>query len=206
MQGNREFLVEVLMLSLLAEHPNLVTLLGYCTDGDHRILVYEYMARGSLEDHLLDLPPGAAALDWTTRMRIAQGAARGLEHLHDAARPPVIYRDFKASNILLDTVRSTPTTYVRAKIKTAMAATHVVHAKLHLHVGVIINAKLNSFSSLLYMGSTTTPSSPTSGSPRTAPPPARATSPPASWAPTATPRRSTSPQVNHARTRQLMLC
>uniref|UniRef100_A0A0E0EV29 non-specific serine/threonine protein kinase n=1 Tax=Oryza meridionalis TaxID=40149 RepID=A0A0E0EV29_9ORYZ len=102
MQGNREFLVEVLMLSLLAEHPNLVTLLGYCTDGDHRILVYEYMARGSLEDHLLDLPPGAAALDWTTRMRIAQGAARGLEHLHDAARPPVIYRDFKASNILLD--------------------------------------------------------------------------------------------------------
>uniref|UniRef100_A0A0E0M4U1 non-specific serine/threonine protein kinase n=1 Tax=Oryza punctata TaxID=4537 RepID=A0A0E0M4U1_ORYPU len=102
MQGNREFLVEVLMLSLLAEHPNLVTLLGYCTDADHRILVYEYMPRGSLEDHLLDLPPGATALDWTTRMRIAQGAARGLEHLHDAARPPVIYRDFKASNILLD--------------------------------------------------------------------------------------------------------
>uniref|UniRef100_J3N0E0 Protein kinase domain-containing protein n=2 Tax=Oryza brachyantha TaxID=4533 RepID=J3N0E0_ORYBR len=101
MQGTREFLVEVLMLSLL-EHPNLVTLLGYCTDADHRILVYEYMPRGSLEDHLLDLPPGSASLDWTTRMRVAQGAARGLEHLHDAARPPVIYRDFKASNILLD--------------------------------------------------------------------------------------------------------
>ncbi|KAF0911473.1 hypothetical protein E2562_011125 [Oryza meyeriana var. granulata] len=101
MQGTREFLVEVLMLSLL-EHPNLVTLLGYCTDADHRILVYEYMPRGSLEDHLLDLPPGASSLDWTTRMRVAQGAARGLEHLHDAARPPVIYRDFKASNILLD--------------------------------------------------------------------------------------------------------
>uniref|UniRef100_A0A0D9XH44 Glucomannan synthase n=1 Tax=Leersia perrieri TaxID=77586 RepID=A0A0D9XH44_9ORYZ len=101
MQGTREFLVEVLMLSLL-EHPNLVTLLGYCTDAEHRMLVYEYMPRGSLEDHLLDLPPGAAALDWTTRMRIAQGAARGLEHLHDAARPPVIFRDFKASNILLD--------------------------------------------------------------------------------------------------------
>ncbi|KAG8057823.1 hypothetical protein GUJ93_ZPchr0002g26418 [Zizania palustris] len=101
MQGTREFLVEVLMLSLL-EHPNLVTLLGYCTDADHRMLVYEYMPLGSLEDHLLDLPPGASALDWTTRMRIAQGAARGLEHLHDAASPPVIYRDFKASNILLD--------------------------------------------------------------------------------------------------------
>lgn len=51
-QGNREFLVEVLMLSLL-HHPNLVKLLGYCADGDQRILVYEYMPLGSLEDHLL---------------------------------------------------------------------------------------------------------------------------------------------------------
>jgi hypothetical protein len=51
-QGNREFLVEVLMLSLL-HHPNLVKLLGYCTDSDQRILVYEYMPKGSLEDHLL---------------------------------------------------------------------------------------------------------------------------------------------------------
>lgn len=51
-QGNREFLVEVLMLSLL-HHPNLVNLVGYCTDGDQRLLVYEYMALGSLADHLL---------------------------------------------------------------------------------------------------------------------------------------------------------
>lgn len=51
-QGNREFLVEVLMLSLL-HHSNLVNLVGYCADGDQRILVYEYMANGSLEDHLL---------------------------------------------------------------------------------------------------------------------------------------------------------
>ncbi|CAN6223320.1 unnamed protein product [Urochloa humidicola] len=102
MQGTREFLVEALMLSLL-KHPNLVTLLGFCTDADNRMLVYEYMPLGSLEDHLLDLPPGRPPLDWATRMRVAQGAARGLEYLHDAARPPVIYRDFKASNILLDT-------------------------------------------------------------------------------------------------------
>lgn len=54
-QGNREFLVEVLMLSLL-HHPNLVNLVGYCADGDQRILVYEYMANGSLEDHLLGKP------------------------------------------------------------------------------------------------------------------------------------------------------
>jgi serine/threonine protein kinase len=50
-QGNREFLVEVLMLSLL-HHPNLVRLIGYCADGDQRLLVYEYMLLGSLENHL----------------------------------------------------------------------------------------------------------------------------------------------------------
>lgn len=52
LQGNREFLVEVLMLSLL-HHQNLVNLIGYCADGDQRLLVYEYMPLGSLEDHLL---------------------------------------------------------------------------------------------------------------------------------------------------------
>ncbi|XP_009378601.2 probable serine/threonine-protein kinase PBL23 [Pyrus x bretschneideri] len=100
-QGNREFLVEVLILSLL-HHPYLVNLVGYCADGDQRILVYEYMANGSLEDHLLDLTPGKKPLDWNTRMTIAAGAAKGLEYLHEQANPPVIYRDFKASNILLD--------------------------------------------------------------------------------------------------------
>ncbi|XVF77547.1 hypothetical protein PTKIN_Ptkin14bG0053800 [Pterospermum kingtungense] len=100
-QGNREFLVEVLMLSLL-NHPNLVKLVGYCADGDQRILVYEYMANGSLEDHLLDIAPEKKPLDWNTRIKIAVGAAKGLEYLHETADPPVIYRDFKASNILLD--------------------------------------------------------------------------------------------------------
>ncbi|KAL3612635.1 hypothetical protein D5086_003655 [Populus alba] len=100
-QGNREFLVEVLMLSLL-HHPNLVSLVGYCADGDQRILVYEYMINGSLEDHLLELAPDKKPLDWNTRMKIAEGAARGLEYLHESANPPVIYRDFKASNVLLD--------------------------------------------------------------------------------------------------------
>ncbi|KAI3787287.1 hypothetical protein L1987_41650 [Smallanthus sonchifolius] len=100
LQGNREFLVEVLMLSLL-HHPNLVNLIGYCADGDQRLLVYEFMPLGSLEDHLHDLPPDREALDWNTRMKIAAGAARGLEFLHDKANPPVIYRDFKSSNILL---------------------------------------------------------------------------------------------------------
>ncbi|KAL8045946.1 hypothetical protein ABFX02_08G147100 [Erythranthe guttata] len=100
-QGNREFLAEVLTLSL-AHHPNLVNLIGYCADGRQRILVYEYMHQGSLEDHLLDLPPMKKPLDWYTRMQIARGAAKGLEYLHDTANPPIIFRDFKASNILLD--------------------------------------------------------------------------------------------------------
>ncbi|XVF87706.1 hypothetical protein PTKIN_Ptkin18bG0142000 [Pterospermum kingtungense] len=101
MQGNREFFSEVLMLSLV-HHPNLVNLIGYCADGDQKILVYEYMANGSLEHHILGLVPGQEPLDWNTRMKVAEGAAKGLEYLHDFADPPIIYRDFKASNILLD--------------------------------------------------------------------------------------------------------
>ncbi|KAK3407076.1 probable serine/threonine-protein kinase PBL7 isoform X2 [Eucalyptus grandis] len=89
------------MLSLL-HHPNLVNLIGYCADGDQRLLVYEYMPLGSLEDHLHDASPGKKQLDWNTRMKVAAGAAKGLEYLHDRASPPVIYRDLKCSNILLD--------------------------------------------------------------------------------------------------------
>ncbi|XP_039001788.1 probable serine/threonine-protein kinase PBL23 [Hibiscus syriacus] len=101
LQGSREFFSEVLMLSLV-NHPNLVNLIGYCADGDQRILVYEYMANGSLENHLLDVPSGKEPLDWNTRMKVAQGAAKGLEYLHDITDPPIIYCDFNASNILLD--------------------------------------------------------------------------------------------------------
>ncbi|CAN6326545.1 unnamed protein product [Urochloa humidicola] len=100
-QGNREFLVEVLMLSLL-HHPNLVNLVGYCADGDQRLLVYEYMALGSLAEHLLDVTPEQVPLSWHIRMKIAHGTAKGLEYLHEKANPPVIYRDLKSPNILLD--------------------------------------------------------------------------------------------------------
>ncbi|XP_021613833.1 probable serine/threonine-protein kinase PBL21 isoform X3 [Manihot esculenta] len=100
-QGFQEFIVEVLMLSLL-HHPNLVTLIGYCTSGDQRLLVYEYMPMGSLENHLFDLGSDKEPLNWSTRMKIAVGAARGLEYLHCRANPPVIYRDLKSANILLD--------------------------------------------------------------------------------------------------------
>jgi len=97
-QGDKEWLAEVNYLGQLS-HPNLVELIGYCCEGSHRLLVYEYMACGSLEKHLfrrvcLNMP-------WSTRMKIALGAARGLEYLHGAERS-IIYRDFKTSNILLD--------------------------------------------------------------------------------------------------------
>ncbi|EOA18105.1 hypothetical protein CARUB_v10006563mg [Capsella rubella] len=101
LQGNREFLEEIFRLSLL-HHPNLANLIGYCLDGDQRLLVYEFMPLGSLEDHLLDVGVEQQPLDWNSRIRIALGAAKGLEYLHEKANPPVIYRDFKSSNILLD--------------------------------------------------------------------------------------------------------
>ncbi|GMH26394.1 hypothetical protein Nepgr_028237 [Nepenthes gracilis] len=99
LQGHREWLTEVNFLGQL-RHPNLVKLIGYCCEDDHRLLVYEFMFRGSLENHLFR--KAAVPLSWSTRMMIALGAAKGLAFLHNAERP-VIYRDFKTSNILLDT-------------------------------------------------------------------------------------------------------
>ncbi|KAH0859751.1 hypothetical protein HID58_088012 [Brassica napus] len=97
-QGHREWLAEVIFLGQLS-HPNLVKLIGYCCEDNHRVLIYEYMARGSVENNLFSkvlLP-----LSWAIRMKIAFGAAKGLAFLHEAKKP-VIYRDFKTSNILLD--------------------------------------------------------------------------------------------------------
>ncbi|URD92464.1 serine threonine-protein kinase, partial [Musa troglodytarum] len=98
-QGHKEWLAEVLVLGRL-RHPHLVKLIGYCCEEEHRLLVYEFMPRGSLENLLFKrlLTP----LPWLARLRIAVGAAKGLGFLHDTEKP-VIYRDFKASNILLDT-------------------------------------------------------------------------------------------------------
>ncbi|CAL9125111.1 probable serine/threonine-protein kinase PBL17 [Musa acuminata AAA Group] len=97
-QGDKEWLAEVNYLGQLS-HPNLVKLIGYCCEGDHRLLVYEYMARGSLERHLFRRV--CVTMPWPTRIKIALGAAKGLAFLHAAERP-IIYRDFKTSNILLD--------------------------------------------------------------------------------------------------------
>ncbi|XP_042042276.1 probable serine/threonine-protein kinase PBL17 isoform X1 [Salvia splendens] len=98
LQGDREWLAEVNYLGQL-RHPNLVKLIGYCCEGDHRLLVYEYMASGSLEKHLFLRV--RATLTWQQRLKIALDAAKGLAFLHGVEKP-IIYRDFKTSNILLD--------------------------------------------------------------------------------------------------------
>ncbi|PKA52922.1 Serine/threonine-protein kinase [Apostasia shenzhenica] len=98
-QGDREWLAEVNYLGQFS-HPNLVKLIGYCCEDDHRLLVYEFMACGSLEKHLFRRV--SITMTWSTRMKIALGAAKGLAFLHGVERP-IIYRDFKTSNILLDT-------------------------------------------------------------------------------------------------------
>ncbi|KAK9032319.1 hypothetical protein V6N11_056590 [Hibiscus sabdariffa] len=98
LQGHREWLAEIIFLGQL-RHPHLVKLIGYCSEDENRLLVYEYLPRGSLENQLFRRY--SATLPWSTRMKIALGAAKGLAFLHEADKP-VIYRDFKSSNILLD--------------------------------------------------------------------------------------------------------
>ncbi|KAI5594769.1 hypothetical protein BDE02_03G093700 [Populus trichocarpa] len=98
LQGHREWLAEVIFLGQL-RHSNLVKLLGYCCEEEERLLVYEFMPRGSLENHLFKRL--SVSLPWGTRLKIATGAAKGLAFLHGAEKP-VIYRDFKTSNVLLD--------------------------------------------------------------------------------------------------------
>ncbi|CAK9869262.1 unnamed protein product [Sphagnum jensenii] len=101
-QGPFEFFNEVDVLSR-ASHRNLVLLIGYCLEDDQQMLIYEYMHKGSLYDHLYgDLSTSTnEQLDWTTRLHIALNASQGLEYLHSGCNPSIIHRDVKTSNILL---------------------------------------------------------------------------------------------------------
>ncbi|KAL1340033.1 hypothetical protein AAHE18_U088300 [Arachis hypogaea] len=101
MNGNKEFLAEVYTLSQL-NHENIVNLVGYCADGDQRLLVYEFVQGTALDKRLLENKGDQPPLNWYTRMKVAAWAARGLEYLHDNANPPIIFKDLKPSDILLD--------------------------------------------------------------------------------------------------------
>ncbi|KAJ0442215.1 putative protein kinase RLK-Pelle-CrRLK1L-1 family [Helianthus annuus] len=101
-QGLKEFLTEIQLLTG-QNHPNLISLLGYCDDGNEKIIVYEYAEHGSL-DHYLRRNNKIYALTWLERLKICVDAARGLNHLHNhvGKHQAIIHRDIKSSNILLD--------------------------------------------------------------------------------------------------------
>eukprot|EP01018_Ginkgo_biloba_P024870 Gb_21838 [translate_table: standard] len=99
LQGAAEFKNEIELLSRV-HHKNLVGLIGFCFEEGEQMLVYEYMPNGTLRDNLHRRT--GIHLDWGRRLRIALGVPRGLSYLHNHANPPIIHRDVKSSNILLD--------------------------------------------------------------------------------------------------------
>lgn len=104
-ESNNEFLSQVSMFSML-KHENLIELLGYCVEGNVRVLAYEFATMGSLHDILhgrkgvQGAQPGPV-IDWMQRVKIAVDAAKGLEYLHEKAQPCIIHRDIRSSNVLL---------------------------------------------------------------------------------------------------------
>ncbi|CAL9105922.1 unnamed protein product [Musa acuminata var. zebrina] len=99
MQGGLEFKTEIEMLSRV-HHKNLVELVGFCFEKGERTLVYEYISNGTLTKNLSGR--SHIKLDWKQRLNIALDSARGLAYLHELAKPPIIHRDVKSTNILLD--------------------------------------------------------------------------------------------------------
>lgn len=100
-QAEKEFKVEVEAIGRV-RHKNLVRLLGYCVEGAYRMLVYEYVDNGNLDQWLHGDVGEVSPLTWDSRMNIILGIAKGLAYLHEGLEPKVVHRDIKSSNILLD--------------------------------------------------------------------------------------------------------
>ncbi|CAM0879315.1 unnamed protein product [Alopecurus aequalis] len=98
-QGEREFQAEVEIISRV-HHRHLVSLVGYCISGDQRLLVYDFVPNDTLHYHLHGR--GVPVLDWSARVKISAGSARGIAYLHEDCHPRIIHRDIKSSNILVD--------------------------------------------------------------------------------------------------------
>ncbi|CAH8282892.1 unnamed protein product [Eruca vesicaria subsp. sativa] len=99
-QGYKEFKAEVELL-LRVHHKNLVGLVGYCDEGENLALIYEYMANRDLKEHMSG-KRGESILNWETRLKIVVESAQGLEYLHNGCKPPMVHRDVKTTNILLN--------------------------------------------------------------------------------------------------------
>ncbi|KAI8566851.1 hypothetical protein RHMOL_Rhmol02G0074200 [Rhododendron molle] len=130
-QGAEEFWTEVKLLSKF-HHTNLVSLIGYCNENQEMILVYEYIARGTLADHLYKSSGEESSksmsqyLTWAQRLNICLGAARGLNYLHTGAEQRIIHRDVKTTNILLDkNWVAKVSDFGICKLITSQATTHV---------------------------------------------------------------------------------
>ncbi|KAK2966795.1 hypothetical protein RJ640_008798 [Escallonia rubra] len=100
-QAEKEFSVEVEAIGHV-RHKNLVRLLGYCIEGTHRMLVYEYVNNGNLEQWLHGAMRQHGYLTWEARMKVLLGTSKALSYLHEAIEPKVVHRDIKSSNILID--------------------------------------------------------------------------------------------------------
>ncbi|XXG57241.1 hypothetical protein AAC387_Pa03g4451 [Persea americana] len=98
-QGSKEFENEAHLL-MRVHHRNLVHFIGYCQEDGNMALIYKYMAQGHLGRHLSD--SNSDALSWNRRLHIVLDVAQGLEYLHNGCKPPIIYRDVKTANILLN--------------------------------------------------------------------------------------------------------